>query len=181
MRIHPYIKIVCVALVCIQIAFLHHILFTSYFPDHVIRSKDYFKVGAVIYFLTVYFFGQHYFRRRQYLKLAVWLILNSSLITNTAIWVSGEYPPIYIQYSQSTSLLVYASLMLFSKNPKPNWERIFAISCLIILIPCLFFYFQKDWEKYEILIYILSFTPLINSLIFTQEIQVEQEDILDLD
>lgn len=175
----PILKIASVFIVCLGFLYAHYLMFHSYDFSKALLTSSFLLIPGFLYLTVIVFFAQYFFRKKLVLILIVWLIFNAALLANFFIYLTGYSPPLTLQYSQSTSLVVYTILLAFSKDKFPNWLRIFSLSCLLILIPCLIFYFAKMWEYYEITTYVLCITPVIKSFVFLKEIKQQNSDILD--
>jgi hypothetical protein len=137
------------------------------------------KVGGVFYLLVIYLFADYHKKRGAIFTLVVWLFFNATIIVNGLYYVSGVVPPLLFQFCFSGSLLVYGILLLTVKHKFPNWLRIFAAANLLLLIPCIYFYFEGNWETYKLFVYILSFTPILKSFVFIDKRVIEHEEVLD--
>lgn len=178
---HPAIKIVAVFLVCLLLAYLNYLLFESFdFTSDVNRSYL-IKAGVVPYLFVVLLFCDFYWRHRLYLVFSTWLVFNLAICINCYMHVNGPTPPLYLQYAQSTSLVILTVLLLFTNLKYPNWLRIFSLVNLLVLIPCLTFYFLEWWTPYKIFVYLLCFTPMIKSLIFFRDQMTQRPEVLDGD
>ncbi|MBK7130046.1 MAG: hypothetical protein IPH66_11880 [Crocinitomicaceae bacterium] len=175
----PYIKIGCVVLVCAGMVYANHILFTQENFIEGILSQPFFLIPGIAYLPVIYFFAKWFYQKKYPHILSAWILFNAAICVNFFMYVAGLYPPLPIQFAQSTLMFIYCVLLLFSKENFPNWLRLFSLANLLILIPCLIFYFTDFWAAYEITIYLLCFTPIIQSFIFLKEISRLESDILD--
>ena len=176
---HPLIKILLVFIVCLSIAYTHYLLFNALDYKSAVNESIILKVGLVAYLGVILIFVDYYLRNGRYLIFSIWVIFNLSLCTNFLVYQNDVTPPLWLQYSQSTSLLIYATLLAFSKDRSPNWLRIFSLSCLVVLIPCLIFYFSESWFYYEITVYILCFTPIVKSFVFIRDYRRTEPNVID--
>lgn len=174
----PILKISSVFIVCLGFLYVHYMMFRDDLITALFQS-ELLLIPGLFYLIVIFLFAQYYVRKKLHLILTVWLIFNTALLANFFSHFVGYWPPYALQYSQSGSLLLYAVLLAFSKDQFPNWLRIFSLSCLLILTPCLIFYFAKMWEYYEITTYVLSMTPVIKSFVFLKEIKSQNMEILD--
>lgn len=174
----PILKIASVFIVCLGFLYVHYLMFRDDLITALFQSEI-LLIPGIFYLIVIFFFGQYYIRKKLYLILTVWLLFNVALLATFFTYFAGYWPPYALQYSQSGSLLIYAVLLAFSKDQFPNWLRIFSLSCLLILIPCLIFYFAKMWEYYELTAYVLCMTPVIKSFVFLKEIRHQNSEILD--
>lgn len=178
---HPAIKIFIVFLLCCQIAYYNFLMFNAEDFSAAIEASSILKVGVVFFFLVVLFFADYYWRKKLYLILASWILLVLLLCVNSTGFITGHSPPLYLQYTQSGTLVVFSVLLVFTKNKFPNWLRIFSLANLLALIPCLYLYFADEWYFYEILVYVVSFTPVLKSLVFIDERLLKKPEVLDAD
>lgn len=177
--LHPYLKIIAVVVVSAGLVHFNYLLFSDEDIAFLLRANKWLMVPGLFYLITVFHFFHYYRIRKQFLHLGVWLVFNFSLLLNFIIYISGNWPPYYIQYSQSGSLFVYAFLLLFYKDSFPNWLRIFSAACFLVLVPCLIYYFAEMWNYYEITVYVLCITPIIKSFVFLKEIKQDRSGLLD--
>lgn len=175
----PALKIVAVFIACLLLLYINHLLFTSTDLAHDLNEFHIIKICVVFYVLVILLFADFYWSKKMYWIFWIWLFLNVAFILNGLLYSFGKTPPLLIQYLQSSSLCIYAFLLLFTKETFPNWLRIFSLSNLTILIPCIYFYFQEMWLWYELLVYCLCFTPLIKSFIFLRQKDIVDYEVLD--
>jgi hypothetical protein len=159
---------------------MNYLMLDTEIMDQVIAASWLLKASALLYLFTIFLFAQLHWKRKAYLSLIVWLFFNLTIVVNGVFYVVGNVPPIYTQYAFSCALGVYGFLLLFSKMKFPNWLRIFAATNMFLLIPCVYFYFTKQWEIYKFLVYVLSFTPIIKSFVFLERESELENDILDI-
>jgi hypothetical protein len=176
---HPAIKIVIVFLLCCQMTYYNYLMFNAIDFAQAVKESAILNVGIVFYFLVALFFADYYWRQKLFFIFAFWIILNAAFCTNGIIFVLGSTPPLYIQYAQSTSLVIFSTLLIFTKYKFPNWLRIFSLLNLLALIPCLYFYFAENWYWYRILVYVVCFTPVLKSLVFIDERIIRKADVID--
>ena len=179
-NIHPFIKIVCICIVSIELFYMNYLMLDTEIMDQVIAESWLLKASALLYLFTIYLFAQLHWRRKAYLTLFVWLFFNLTIVVNGLFYVVSNVPPLFTQYAFSSSLGIYGFLLLLTKMKFPNWLRIFAATNLFILLPCVYFYFAKNWDVYKFLVYVLSFTPIIKSLVFLERQSEIEDDILDI-
>lgn len=179
MAVPSSVKIIVVALLSIELCYLNYLLFESENFQADINDSWVIKLSALAYFYVIFLFAQLHFRKSRYLSLVVWLFFNATIIVNGLYYIQEIFPPLYFQYSFSGSLGVYGFLLLIQKAKYPNWLRIFAVTNLFLLLPCVYFYFQESWEIYKWLVYILSFTPILKSFVFLESSSLHNDEILD--
>lgn len=175
----PVLKICFVFLLSLSMCYVHYLLFeTEQFIEEV-RASSFLTVSAIIYVLVVFQFTGYFWRHKLILILVVWLVMNLSITVNFIVYASIGPPPLYVQYTQSVSLLIFTTLLLFTRDRFPNWMRLFSLACLLILIPCLVFYFAEMWTYYAYCVYLICFTPVILSFVYLKDLPAERADILD--
>lgn len=159
--------------------YANYILFTYENFIEVVVSQPLLLIPGIAYLLVIYFFTQWFYQKKYRLILTAWILFNAAVGLNFFMYLLGLYPPLPVQFSQSTFMLMYCVLLLFSREIFPNWLRIFSLANLLVLIPCLIFYFTNFWAAYEITIYLLCLTPIIQSFIFLKDIPRSESEILD--
>lgn len=174
------VKILLVSLLSIELCYLNYLLFESLDFQADINESWVIKLSALAYFYIIFLFAQVHFKNKAYLTMTVWLFFNATIMINGVFYILETIPPLYFQYAFSSSLGVYGFLLLIKKGKFPDWMRIFAVVNLFLLLPCVYFYFQKNWEIYKFLVYVLSFTPIIKSLVFLELQSTIEEEVLDL-
>lgn len=176
---HPAIKISIIFVVCAQIAYyIYLMLNTALFAYHV-KESPILNLGVVFYIAGILFFADYYWRQKLFLIFTLWIILNVSVCLNVLMMISEISPPLYIQYSQSTALIIFSFLLLRTKFKFPNWLKIFSLAVLLVMIPLLFFYFTERWYSYEICLYIICFTPVIKSFVLIDERLKSRLELID--
>jgi len=175
----PLIKVGSVGVVCFMAAYVNHLLFQGYILSEVLPGSTIFWICSVFYIFVILFFADYHWEQKNWLLLIVWIVLHLSLIINALQYVYGEFPPWYSQYTQSGSMVVYSLLLLFVKGKFPNWLRLFSIVNLLVLIPCIWFYFEQAWEAYEYLVYALCCTPILKSFVFIKNEFDYDEEVVD--
>lgn len=178
---NPILKFTSVLLTCAAICYVNFLLFNSFIFEFKILEGGAILFFAIVYVAAVSFFGHHFFKRKKFLLLIIWILFNLAICLNFSLYATGIYPPLPVQYSQSTLLSIYVVLLIITKSPKPNWLRIFGLTSVIVLIPCLTFYFFKMWSYYEPMVYLLCFTPVIKGLVFFEKSSIEDDEILDVE
>jgi len=178
-NISPIFKIGCVFFVCLSMAYVNYLLFNADDFVAAVKQTNTLYASALVYLFVILLFADYFLRLKRFFVLATWLVLNASFCVNFLIWLGGETPPVYLQYSQSSSLLIFAILLIASKDKFPNWLRLFSLACLLDLIPCLIYFFSEMWTYYEITVYVLCFIPVIMSFVFLKDSQVENAELLD--
>lgn len=180
MRIPSSVKIILVVLLSIELCYLNYLLFESSDFQNDINSSWVIKLSALAYFYIIFLFAQAHYIQKSYLTMVVWLFFNGTIMLNGVFYILEIFPPIYFQYAFSSSLGVYGFLLLIKRRrTKPDWFRIYAIVSLFLLLPCVYFYFQNNWELYKLLVYILSFTPILKSLVFLDINPNHGDEVLD--
>jgi len=164
---------------CFEMFYMNYLMLDTEVMAEVIEESVVLKFGGILYLLVVYLFADYHRRRGAILTLIVWLFFNIAIIVNGLYYLSGNVPPLMFQYCFSGSLLIYGLLLLTVKHKFPNWLRIFAGANLLLLIPCIYFYFEGNWETYKLFVYILSFTPILKSFVFIDKRVLEHEEVLD--
>ncbi len=168
-------------MVCSLLAYVNHLLFTRLDFQAVLHEHHILKVGAVFYVVVVLLFADVFWRRGNYLVFAVWILFNLTVCLNMTLHYSGIYPPLFVQYAQSTTLLIYTVLLIGIREPYPNWFRIYTMANLFVLIPCLIFYFSENWYWYERTVYAICFLPALKALIFFKDKRDPERTPLDVE
>jgi len=166
-------------LLSFEMFYMNYLMLDTEIMAEVIEESIGLKFGGILYLLVIYLYADYHRRRGAILTLIVWLFFNATIIVNGLYYITGHIPPLLFQYCFSGSLLVYGLLLLTVKHKFPNWLRIFAGANLLILIPCIYFYFEGNWETYKLFVYILSFTPILKSFVFIDKSILENEEVLD--
>lgn len=178
---HPVIKIFVVLVVCLGALYLNYLMLNTEDYVGVVKDSWFLKIAGLFYVLTILLFADLFKREKRYLLLMLWLALNASLVINFSIYITGINPPLWLQYTQSGSLMVFMIALIFIREIRFNWFRIFSLAGLLILIPCVLFYFAEWWFLYEVTIYLLCFTPLLLAVKFLQDIRPSINEVLDRD
>ncbi|MBI3136669.1 MAG: hypothetical protein HYZ14_18490 [Bacteroidetes bacterium] len=178
---NPLVKIVLVFLVCLSMAYVNYLMHNSQDFMETLRASVFLGISAFIYLLAIAFFATYFWRQRYLFVLAVWLALNLSFLINFSIRFLGYLSPMYVQYSQSITLFVFAALLAFTRDKFPNWLRLFSLACLLTLIPAIIFYFEKMWLYYEYAVYVVCFTPMLLSFVFLKERRRANYELIDSD
>ena len=179
MVIPSTVKILLVTLLSIELCYLNYLLFESYNFQTDINESWVIKLSVIAYFYVIYIFAKVHYKQKSYFTMVVWLFFNGTIMLNGILYIQEIVPPLSFQYSFSGSLGVYGFLLLTRSGTRPNWMRIFAVVNLFLLLPCVYFYFQKNWEIYTFLVYVLCFTPIIKSLVFLESQPSITNEVLD--
>lgn len=178
-QVNPVIKFVFTLLTCASFLYAHYHLFNSFDFVKAVIDDPYLKFGVVFYLGTFLFYLAYYIEQKMTLLLVLWLVFNLAIATNFIVHILGYYPPIWLQYSQSTSLSIYVFFLLISKTNRTNWLRIFSMVCMTVLVPCLYFFFSEIWLLYEYSVYLLCLTPIVKAQIFFTQNKIQRVDVID--
>lgn len=178
-QVNPVIKFVFTLLTCVSFLYAHYLLFNSIDFVQSVINDPYLKFAVVFYVGTFLFYTAYYIENKMKFLLLLWLLFNATIAANFTCHLVGYYPPIWMQYSQSTSLSIYVFFLLISNTTGTNWLRVFSLVCLTVLVPCLFFYFSEIWTLYEYSVYALCLTPIVKAQIFFSQTRNSTIEVID--